>query len=278
MSEAKKGPLFSVITITKDNLAGLRRTYASIAAQDFADYEWIIIDGGSADGSLEFLKNDTAAIKIKSIISRPDLGIYDAMNRGLKEIKGTYIIFMNAGDCFAGNSVLSLIAPYTEKEPDFLYGDTLEGTPPVIKEARRYKDLPWGMFTHHQAMIYAARIIKDYDLAYTLRYEIAGDYDFTARFLQKAKSLKRIPQPICIFEDGGISQQKAITGRKEQFMVREELGISAPPMNAIIYLVQSAAWTLKTKMPFIYYPLRKKILSFVDAKQEKKKPKKGNKK
>jgi len=111
---------FSIITICKDNLSELKKTHISISQQTSEDYEWIVIDGDSSDGTREWLKN----IKTANWISEPDNGIYDAMNKGISFAKGKYLIFMNSGDCFDNNSVLSQCQKILEQHgsPAFVYG------------------------------------------------------------------------------------------------------------------------------------------------------------
>ena len=249
---SKSAPVFSIVTITRNNVKGIQATYASIAAQSEKNFEWVVIDGASTDGTIEFLKTGTSEIQRKNMFSEPDKGIYDAMNKGIKAARGDYIIFLNAGDKLASDKVLAMLARNTEKAPDFMYGDALEGIPPALKSARPHEDMMWGMFTHHQAMIYRRHTIRDKKLRYSTLYEIAGDYDFTARFLRVIKSAVYIPKPICIFEPDGISQQKADTARKEQYLIREALEITSAAMNTWIYLVQTAAWSLKHSSPKLY--------------------------
>ncbi len=249
---SKSAPLFSIVTITRNNAKGIQATYASIVAQSEKNFEWVVIDGASTDGTIEFLKTGTSEIQKKNMFSEPDKGIYDAMNKGIKAARGDYIIFLNAGDKLAGDKVLAMLARYAEKAPDFMYGDALEGIPPALKPSRRYEEIMWGMFTHHQAMIYRRHTIRDKKLRYSTLYEIAGDYDFTVRFLKVMKSAVYIPKPICIFEPDGISQQKAEVGRKEQYLIREALEITGAAMNTWIYLVQTTAWRLKHASPKLY--------------------------
>src|SRR5262245_38437900 len=91
-------PLFSIVTITYNDLAGFRETAASVAGQTFKNFEWIVVDGGSTDGTLDFL--DVFPRRPDQRISEPDKGIYDAMNKGIERASGVYTIFMNGGDRF----------------------------------------------------------------------------------------------------------------------------------------------------------------------------------
>ncbi|MCD8498238.1 MAG: glycosyltransferase [Alphaproteobacteria bacterium] len=171
--------LFSIITVTRNNGEGLARTYASLAAQSLADYEWIVIDGASSDSTLGFMKDKPALL-----VSEPDKGIYDAMNKGLERASGDFLIFMNAGDCFAGAQVLEELSHVLRAEQTvFAYGDAWEeqsGGRPFYKRARRHHHIAYGMFTHHQAMVYKRAALGD--MRYDLRYKIASDYDLTAGF------------------------------------------------------------------------------------------------
>ena len=89
----------SIITVNLNNLEGLKKTYESVVSQTFTDYEWLVIDGGSTDGSREFIEQHQD--KFAYWCSEPDKGIYNAMNKGIVRAKGEYLNFMNSGDYFA---------------------------------------------------------------------------------------------------------------------------------------------------------------------------------
>lgn len=95
---------YSIITVNYNNKEGLRKTIESVIQQTFHDYEFIIIDGGSTDGSMDILKEYDA--KINYWVSEPDGGIYQGMNKGIKKATGEYLNFMNSGDCFYNEEVL----------------------------------------------------------------------------------------------------------------------------------------------------------------------------
>ncbi|MCB1592490.1 MAG: glycosyltransferase [Alphaproteobacteria bacterium] len=256
--DKKQNPTFSVITVTKDNLAGLRLTHKSLEEQTCRNFEWIAIDGASADQTADFLGKTRARW-----ISEPDEGPFDAMNKGIRTAKGEYLLFLNAGDALALPDTLENIEKITSKQPDFIYGDAVE-TPdsqkgqqePFYKTARRYRDLPRGMFTHHQAMFYRHAHIREQKLRYSTLYEIAADYDFTARFLKNAKKIIYVPIPVCSFQGGGISQQRAQEGRREEFLIRERLKLVTLPQNVWIYFRQTLAWKARLWFPKLYQNMK----------------------
>jgi putative colanic acid biosynthesis glycosyltransferase len=243
--------LFSVITVTLNNLEGLRRTAASLEAQGCRDYEWIVVDGGSNDGTREYLQT-TQAIWA----SEPDGGIYDAMNKGMAEARSGYLLFLNAGDTLASPDILQKIADVLKNDaPDMVYGDAIEAG--AVKKARSFRRAAYGMFTHHQAMFY--RRGAAIGIRYDTRLKIAADYKFTLEILMQRGGALYTPEPLCVFESGGVSQLQAETGRREQFLVRRELRLTGPVRNRLIYAGQAAIWLLRQKYPSIYWKLRSKI-------------------
>jgi putative colanic acid biosynthesis glycosyltransferase len=217
--------LFSIITITKDNPVGFEKTKVSVNSQNFKDYEWIVIDG-----SIE-----------------PDNGIYDAMNKGIDRATGHYLIFMNAGDIFPNSEILSVIADYCPA--DFIYGDALEGNG-FIKKARHHSKIARGLITHHQSMVYRREVVGS--TRYDDHYPIAADYKFTIEHLRKSKNIAYVPQALCVFESGGVSQENAKQGRAEQIAIRKEMNISAPFTPFQQWMVQY----LKKQSPQLYWKAR----------------------
>jgi len=276
MSIAEKHfPTFSIITITLNNYSGLQKTWKSIENQSYTNFEWLVVDGESSDATVEFLRERRSSTRSTKnpirFISQKDDGIYDAMNSGIDMAKGHYLLFLNAGDMLANDKILERITPHTEKKPQFIYGDAYEqrknGGKPIAKPARRYKEMAWGMFTHHQAMLYRRHTIRDFKLRYSLLYKISADYGFTARFLLKAKKIIYIQRPICIFELGGISQKKAALGRKEQYIIRETLDIIPVYKNLWILIVQTISWNLNTYAPWLYIVLKPLVLALTSSKK-----------
>jgi glycosyltransferase involved in cell wall biosynthesis len=118
----------SIITINKDNAAGLERTIKSVTEQTFDDYEYIVIDGASKDGSVDVIGR--YADKIHRWVSEPDAGIYNAMNKGIRKAAGDYCLFLNSGDWLTGNETLKRVFAEIEHagKADVYYSDLITDT------------------------------------------------------------------------------------------------------------------------------------------------------
>lgn len=239
--------LFSIITVTRNNLKGLQATADSLRAQTHRDFEWIVIDGDSGDGTKNYLTTLPA-----QTLSEPDRGIYDAMNKGIDRAGGDYLLFLNAGDTLTGPQTLAEIAGHAAGQ-DFIFADALENG--AYKAARPYRKILSGMITHHQAMFYRRGAIGN--LRYDTRYPIAADYKFTVLFTRNSKSALHCPFPACRFEPGGISQTNARQGRIEQFLIRKELKTCTPMKNSGIYMAQAAVMGLRRRWPDLYWKIKR---------------------
>ncbi|MDY3063130.1 MAG: glycosyltransferase family 2 protein [Bacteroidaceae bacterium] len=197
----------SIITVNLNNLEGLKRTYESIVSQTFKNYEWLVIDGGSTDGSKEFIEQHQD--KFSYWCSEPDKGIYNAMNKGIVRAKGEYLNFMNSGDCFACQETLEKVFKHSYTE-DILYGyttiDTINGE---VFALRSMKDkLCWyELFTNtlpHQSS-FIKRLLFDKIGLYDEELKVVSDSKwFATALINYGVSYKFIPQKIAIFEGGGI--------------------------------------------------------------------------
>jgi putative colanic acid biosynthesis glycosyltransferase len=235
--------LFSVITITYNNIEQLKLTLESTFNQSFNEFEVIVIDGSSQKDTERYLSsiND---IRLK-FISEKDDGIYDAMNKGLSLATSEYLIFMNSGDYFYSNFVLEEISKVIKSaavKPQFLYGDAIEesfeGLSRFYKKSRSHKFLWYGMFTHHQSMIYKTAIIKSNNLKFNSNYSIAADYQFTLEFLKNSSTRKQVNYPLCIFKQGGASSSNWWYGMLEHRKIRKNILKFGFLKNNIIFLIQ----------------------------------------
>jgi putative colanic acid biosynthesis glycosyltransferase len=191
--------LISVITVNLDNAAGLRATAHSVAAQERPPDEWIVIDGGSRDGSIAVIREFEALIDCWT--SAPDRGVYDGMNCGLRRARGSYVLFMNAGDRFAGTDSLARIATALKATPgvDLLFGGTILAMPSgrrLYRPARTRAHLRLGPPAYHQATVIrrAAHLTAPYDLS----LPVSADYGAIATLISRGASSIRIGRPIAI--------------------------------------------------------------------------------
>lgn len=252
-------PFFSVVTITLNNKKGLEKTFRSLDGQSFHDFEWLVVDGKSTDDTDQWIHAHENYITWHQ--SRKDKGIYDAMNTGLEKCRGDYVVFLNAGDTLADKFTLARIHQAIQAgtvEPDFVYGDSWEEMPDGtvgLKLSSGHEKMNYGLFTHHQAMYYRRLAIGD--LRYNLDYKIAADFDFTVRFLKRVTgAIVYVDKPLCVFENGGISQTRADRGRREFFTIRKkELGIPSP-INWLFNAFQWGMSHLRERHPRLYYTIR----------------------
>lgn len=249
--------MFSVVTITYNNVSGLQKTAQSVNSQTLRDFEWVVVDGGSNDGSIDFLKEiECDRLHFKS---EPDRGIFDAMNKGLDRCNGNYVIFMNAGDCFANNEVLDRVSSKIGSgcEHIILYGDSLEfnGKQYLIKYARSARHNSYSMFTHHQSQFYRTDDAKH--LGYDLSYRLSADWVMTTRLLQRG-SAYNLQFPVCNFERGGISQrreQRRILDRELFRIYREEQRHSLF-ISALLWITKTSSNKFREVSPRLYDLLR----------------------
>lgn len=216
-------PLFSIITVTYNAASVLKPTLNSIKEQDFKDFEHLIIDGASRDNTLEIARD--AEISQMVIYSEPDKGLYDAMNKSIALAKGKFLIFLNAGDCFADASTLSLIAKHATPDTDIIYGQTQiidsEGvvigkrhlTAPKHLTAESFKH---GMLVCHQAFVARKEIVPIYDMS----YKFSADYDWCIKCLKKSRKNAYVgDKPIINFLTDGLTNKYHKKSLMERFNI-----------------------------------------------------------
>jgi len=250
--------LFSIVTVCYNDLQGLELTYASVINQTFADYEMIIVDGNSTDGTLEWLKTiDNPKIRWKS---EPDKGIFDAMNKGLDQAKGKFVIFMNSYDEFASTDVLENISLELENHPkdkfSFIYGDsidiTLEGKE-LYKKSRSHL-LNWrGLFTSHQAMLF-----KINDSRFPLEYPTTSDYAYVSRYIKNAEpeNILQLNLAICKFKLGGTNETARYRALKEDYQIRRQVIGLSMFKSSLLFILHFIHTFLKRNSPRLTRKLR----------------------
>ncbi len=212
----------SIITVNLNNKSGLQKTIDSVVSQTFKDFEWIVIDGGSTDGSKELIEQYSNYMAYW--VSEPDKGIYNAMNKGIKIAKGEYVNFMNSGDCYAKENVLERIFE-TPRTTEVLYGymtrDTIDGeyvNLPLMKKKLTWMDFYYDGLPHQSSFI-KKQLFEKYGY-YDEDLKAVSDWVFFVKlFVYNHVTYEFIPLKISVYLSGGVSdlaglQEKEIEKRK----------------------------------------------------------------
>ena len=201
---------YSIITINFNNKNGLRKTIESVIRQTCRDFEYIVIDGGSTDGSIEVLKDYDEHITYW--ISEPDKGIYNAMNKGIAIATGEYLNFMNSGDCFYASNVLENVSKYNY-DTDFIVGkdyhfnEKLQKGHASIQPPRTTMIHFFVATLDHQSSFIRRNLFID--SPYDEKYRLVSDWIFfTEKIVKEQKQVQFIPEIICRREEGGIPEQQ----------------------------------------------------------------------
>lgn len=212
----------SIITICYNAVDTIEKTILSVINQDYNDIEYIVIDGGSSDGTTDIIKKYEN--NIAYWISEPDKGIYDAMNKGIKAATGEWINFMNSGDTFIDNNIISRIGfENLNKDIAYVYGDNLDlhddGKLTYYK-AKSHKNVNRGIFCCHQSSFVSTKN-KDL-LLFDTRYRISADYNQQLSLYRSygGKAFYYFPYPVSVYEiDNGISSKARSLLYKEKFYI-----------------------------------------------------------
>lgn len=231
MSEKNK-PNISIITVCRNPGRSLVKTMESILAQDYRDYEYIIKDGGSDDGTLDLINEysdrfASAGVSFK-LFSEDDNGIYDAMNKAVLRANGTWVNFMNAGDCFYSSTVLSEIFEKSNyPNAAILYGDAVECEYGHYYMFRKSFDMiEERMPFSHQSAFINRELMSRYP--YKTEYRIGADYDFLLSMYKKGFFFRDTGVITCIISKDGISSLRLYDTYMETLKIRNDHDISGP--------------------------------------------------
>jgi len=207
----KVEPIITVITVTKNDAQGLEETILSVLNQTYSNVEYLIIDGGSTDETLDVLHKYDHAIDYW--VSEPDRGIYDAMNKGLRASTGNWINFLNAKDRFCSSDTIQAIASnYLQSDAKFIYSDVLLAGSSKKETMVRHICNHERLIINHQASIYHKSLHVDYGLYLVAPGVTISDYIFFSQ-IDRTRYLK-INEPIAIYDTTGLSQSKSSSEQK----------------------------------------------------------------
>lgn len=207
-------PLITIVTVVFNGAAVLEDTINSVLQQSYPNVEYIIVDGGSTDGTLEIISRYEHAIDFW--ISEKDHGIYDAMNKAVGLATGAWINFMNAGDLFAGPDALqNVLGSFGRESLDLVYGnhfvDFLDGSvlPGLSKPDPHGRFMPFS----HQAAIYRTKLLLEFP--FDVSYRLAADFDQLNRLLSNGIKWKRLDMFVAKVEAGGASDTRRLEVMRE---------------------------------------------------------------
>ena len=218
-------PTFSIIPVTYNAGAVLEDTIQSVIAQTYHHVEYIIVDGASKDNTLAIVARYRN--RIARVVSEPDRGLYDAMNKGIALATGDYLCFLNAGDSFHEDDTLQQIVHSLAPQdtlPGVIYGDTdlvdAEGhfvrkrrlSPP---EVLTWKSFRQGMLVCHQAFFARRDLVEPYDL----RYRFSADFDWCIRVMKKARTLHNTHLVVIDYLDEGLTTANRRASLLERFRI-----------------------------------------------------------
>ncbi len=197
---------YTIITVSLNTKKKFLKTINSIKKQTFKNYEVIIVDGNSEDGTVKEIKK----IKSKNIkyIIEKDKGIYDGMNKGIINSKGKWIIFLNSGDTFFSKNTLKYIDKKKINDQDILFGDTF-----IKNKYFRYRSFAKQFdketilmpFCHQSVLVKRSYLLRN---KFSPKYKIASDFDFFLKSFLRNKSFYNLNMIVSQIESGGISDKK----------------------------------------------------------------------
>lgn len=249
----------SIITSCYNRVGTIRGAIESVMAQDYSDIEYIIVDGASTDGSTEMIRNEKLRVKSEQfaashphftmkVISEPDHGMYEAINKGIRMATGDYIGLVHSDDFLYDNHVVSRIVEQLEKtHADFIYGDglfvELENTDKVVRKwiggTYRLWKVRHGWLPLHPTC-YIRREVMEKRGLYNESYKIAADSDLLFRYLLGGDiTVTYLPEYIVRMRMGGLSTDSA---RRKQMWHEDIRMYHSHGMNATITKIEKMMW------------------------------------
>lgn len=250
MVQSKNIPLVSIITVVFNGIRYIESTIASILNQDYPNIEYIVIDGGSKDGTVDIIRKYKNSIV--KWISESDKGTYDAMNKGIELAKGHWINFMNCGDKFYSNTIISEIFSKRDNfNYDLIYGNIEYRYDSfiVIERAKPNLDDFWkGMVFSHQSTFTKTDLYRRYN--FDLTYKFTADFDFFLKILKGNISYKHINITISSNIVEGMTRDNIAKSLKERMQIVSKTMV--PKYNLYylkLYLILFIKETFKMFLP-----------------------------
>ena len=212
-----KHEIISIITVCYNAVNDIEETIQSVINQTYENIEYIIVDGGSKDGTVDIIRKYENYIA--KWVSEPDKGIYDAMNKAIKMASGKWLNFMNAGDHFVNSVVIAEISDWFNSDSDVLYGDTileLERSHLIIIKANTEalaNPRSMAMGYYHQSSFVKTELAKLYP--FDLSFKLAADFNMMLTLYRKGYKFSYVGVPIAYYDTQGVSSQNVFQHRYE---------------------------------------------------------------
>ena len=206
--------IVTIITVCRNHAQELERTIRSVESQTWQEKEYLVIDGASTDDSLDVIKAHEASIT--RWVSEPDQGIYDAMNKGVKMAQGEWVIFMNAGDTFAGDDTLQRVFG-NPLDADVIYGDVIKGE--LVKKAEAPRNAH-RMFYCHQSAFVRTSCLREFP--FDTRHRMSADFKRVKQLYLSGKRFRQLDFPVANFDTQGVSNRNRSAGLYDNIQVIRE--------------------------------------------------------
>ena len=206
--------IVTIITVCRNHAQELERTIRSVESQTWQEKEYLVIDGASTDDSLDVIKAHEASIT--RWVSEPDQGIYEAMNKGVKMAQGEWVIFMNAGDTFAGDDTLQRVFG-NPLDADVIYGDVIKGE--LVKKAEAPRNAH-RMFYCHQSAFVRTSCLREFP--FDIRHKMSADFKQVKQLFLSGKRFRQLDFPVANFDTQGVSNRNRSAGLYDNIQVIRE--------------------------------------------------------
>ncbi len=228
-----KNPKISVVTVTWNAAPLLAATIESVSKQDYGNIEYVVVDGNSSDSSIDVIKSSKT---VSEWVSEPDKGIYDAMNKAARIATGEWIIFLNAGDTFASDDVLSRLADAVEDGIDVIYGDVIRGQGPdgIMKQASDTLKGHRLAFCHQSVMVRRELQLK---FPFDISHKYSADFKFFKTLFKNGASFRHVNFPVARFDTSGISTRRRSAGIADNMKVIREVDGTVAGIPYLLHLL-----------------------------------------
>lgn len=225
----------SIVTVVRNGAEILEKTILSVLEQDYADFEYIIIDGASTDGTGKVIAEYRD--RLAHVVSEPDGGIYEAMNKGIRLCSGDVIGIINAGDSYFSGAFRTVAAAFEYQSLDeYIFWGDVEYS--VLGRIRgwRPEQLKRGAFAPHPSMFVPRQIYQRIGL-YDESFRLLGDYDFMYRAIN-VFSIKPlyVPELIAYYQEGGLSDRHITACLRDELRVKLRYGASPLKARIVFFL------------------------------------------